>query len=73
MQRRHELTSLSLSCDAPERTSLLAQLRKHATLAGEEFYDLAQWEGLRVAEGSAEVALAMASQLGARVRLGARS
>jgi monoamine oxidase len=72
VQRRHELTSLSLSCDAPERTSLLAQLRKHATLAGEEFYDLAEWEGLRVAEGSAAVALAMASQLGARVRLGAQ-
>jgi monoamine oxidase len=72
VQRRHELASLSLSCDSPQRTSLLSELRKHATLAGEEFYDLAEWEGLRVAEGSAAVALAIASQLGARVRLGAQ-
>ncbi|MGO9884484.1 MAG: flavin monoamine oxidase family protein [Solirubrobacteraceae bacterium] len=72
VQRRHELASLSLSCDSPERTSLLAELRKHATLAGQGFYDLAEWEGLRVAEGSAAVALAMASQLGERVRLGAQ-
>ncbi len=70
--RRHELASLSLSCDAPERTSLLAELRKHATLAGDGFYDLAEWEGLRVAEGSAAVALALASELGARVRLGSQ-
>lgn len=68
--RRHELASLSLSCDGPERTSMLAELRKHATLAGDGFYDLEQWEGLRVAEGSAAVALRMASELGARLRLG---
>ncbi len=69
--RRHELASLSLSCDGPERTSMLAELRKHATLAGNGFYDLEQWEGLRVAEGSAAVALRMASELGSRLRLGA--
>jgi monoamine oxidase len=72
VRRRHELASLSLSCDSPHRTSLLSELRKHATLAGDEFYDLAEWEGLRVAEGSAAVALALAAQLGARVRLGAQ-
>jgi monoamine oxidase len=69
--RRHVLASLSLSCDSPDRTSLLADLRKHATLAGEGFYDLAEWEGLRCAEGSAAVALRMAAELGDRVRLGA--
>jgi monoamine oxidase len=69
--RRHRLASLSLACDGPNRTSLLAELRKHATLAGDGFYDLAAWEGLRVAEGSAAVALAMADELGERVRLGA--
>jgi putrescine oxidase len=69
VRRRYELASLSLSCDAPERTSLLAELRKHAVLGGERFYDLEQWEGLRVSEGSAAVALRMASELGARVRL----
>ena len=71
VSRRHELASLSLSCDGPERTSVLGELRKHATLGGEGFYDLEQWEGLRVAEGSAAVALRMASELGPRLRLGA--
>ena len=45
MTRRFDLASLSLSCDAPERTSLLAELRKHAVLGGDGFYDLEQWEG----------------------------
>jgi monoamine oxidase len=71
VRRRHELASLSLSCDAPERTSLLAELRKHATLGGDGFYDLHRWEGLRVAEGSAQLALRMSDELGPRVRLGA--
>jgi monoamine oxidase len=69
--RRHELASLSLSCDGPERTSLLAALRKQAALAGRGFYDLDEWEGLRCAEGSAEVALRIGAELGERVRLGA--
>ena len=34
VRRRYALASLSLSCDGPDRTSLLADLRKHATLAG---------------------------------------
>jgi monoamine oxidase len=71
VRRRHELSSLSLSCDAPERTSLLGELRKHATAAGEGFYDLAVWENLRVAEGSAAVALRLADELGPRLQLGA--
>jgi len=69
--RRHVLASLSLSCDGPERSSLLADLRKHATLAGDGFYDLAAWEGLRCAQGSAAVPLALAAELGGRVRTGA--
>jgi monoamine oxidase len=73
VRRRHALASLSLSCDGPERTSLLADLRKHATLAGDSFYDLAEWEGLRCAQGAAAVAQAMASgdELRGRIRLGA--
>jgi monoamine oxidase len=71
VRRRYALGSLSLSCDGPDRTSLLADLRKHATLAGHGFYDLAEWEGLRCSAGSAEVALRMAAELGPRVRLGA--
>jgi monoamine oxidase len=69
--RRHALASLSLSCDGPDRSSLLADLRKHATLAGHGFYDLAAWEGLRCAEGSAEVARRMALELEGRLRFGA--
>jgi monoamine oxidase len=71
VHRRHSLTSLSLACDGPERTSLLAELRTHATLRGDGFYDLEAWEGLRVARGSAELALRIAAGLGARVRRGA--
>ncbi len=67
--RRHVLASLSLSCDGPERTSLLSDLRKQASLPGGGFYDVAQWEGLRCAQGSAEVALRMAAELADRVRL----
>jgi monoamine oxidase len=69
VRRRHALASLSLSCDAPDRSSLLADLRKYATLAGSGFYDLAAWEGLRCSAGSAEVARRMAEELGSRVRL----
>jgi monoamine oxidase len=69
VRRRYALASLSLSCDGPDRSSLLADLRKHATLAGNGFYDLAEWEGLRCAAGSAEVTRRMAAELGARVRL----
>ena len=71
MQRRYRLASLSLSCDSPERTSLLAELRKHAVSGGQSFYDLDRWEGLRVAEGSAAVALKLAGELSGRIRLGA--
>ena len=71
VHRRHTLASLSLSCDGPERTSLLAELRKHAWLPGEAFYDLAAWEGLRCAEGSAAVVERMAAEVGERVRLNA--
>ncbi|MGH2893125.1 MAG: flavin monoamine oxidase family protein, partial [Solirubrobacteraceae bacterium] len=69
VRRRYALASLSLSCDGPDRSSLLADLRKHATLAGHGFYDLAEWEGLRCSSGSAEVAVRMAAELGSRVRL----
>ena len=71
VHRRHVLASLSLACDSPERTSLLAELRKHAVLGGDVFYDLEQWEGLRVSEGSAAVALAMAAELETQIRYGA--
>ena len=61
----------SLSIDSVERTSLLGQLRKEAAAGGHGFYDESHWEHLRVAEGSATVALSMAEALGERLRLGA--
>jgi monoamine oxidase len=62
------LGHLSLAIDAPERTSLLAELRRYA--AGGP-YDLAVWESHRVAGGTFQVAQRMAEGLGERVRLGA--
>jgi monoamine oxidase len=61
---------LSLSVDSIERTSLLALLRKEAAAGARGFYDERHWEHLRIAEGSATVALRMAAELGERVRLG---
>ena len=69
VRRRHELASLSLSCDGPERTSLLAELRKHAFLPGDAFYDLGAWEGLRCQEGSAAMVDRLARPLADRIRL----
>ena len=60
----------SLAIDSVERTSLLAQLRKEAAAGARGFYDEGHWEHLRVAEGSATVALRMAEELGERLRLG---
>jgi monoamine oxidase len=72
VHRRHELASLSLACDGPERTSLLADLRKHAALGGEHFYDLERWESLQVAGGSAAVPAALAAELApGTIRFGA--
>jgi monoamine oxidase len=68
--RLAETMALSLSIDSIERTSLLAHMRKEAAAGGHGFYDEWTWETLRVAEGSATVALRMAEELGERVRLG---
>jgi monoamine oxidase len=67
--RAVEVGNLALSCDSIERTSLLAELRKAATGGGGGLYDSELWESLRVAEGSATVALRIAGDLGDRVRL----
>jgi monoamine oxidase len=54
-----------------ERRSLLGVLRQVAVAGAEELYGSERWEGLRLATGSASLALAMGEELGARVRLGA--
>ena len=68
-----EIGQLSLSSGSYERTSMLAALRKNAGVPSEAHYSSDDWEGLRVAEGSATVALRMAAELGHRLRLGRRS
>ena len=66
--RAREVSMLALSAESVERTSLLSDLRKEAAAGGKGFYDYEVWECMRVAEGSATVALRMAEVLGHRVR-----
>ena len=66
--RARELAMLSLAAESVERTSLLADLRKEAAAGARGFYDYAVWESGMVAEGSATVALRMASELEDRIR-----
>ncbi|NUK01246.1 FAD-dependent oxidoreductase [Streptomyces lunaelactis] len=73
--RLWEIGQLALASGSYERTSLLSALRKHAAVPGSDdrdggHYSYEDWEGLRVAEGSATVALRMAAALGDRIRLG---
>jgi monoamine oxidase len=68
--RALDVGALGLAAGSIEQTSLLAELRKEAAVGAhgfDSYYEL--WESLQVAEGSAAVALAMASALGDRVRL----
>jgi monoamine oxidase len=69
--RARDLAMLALAAESVERTSLLSDLRKEATAGAQGFYDYDVWECLRIAEGSATVALRMADELGHRVRYGA--
>lgn len=69
--RRRELFHLGLADGSAERASLLVELRKVAAAGATGFYDSVAWEGLKVADGSASVALRMAAGLGERVRYGA--
>src|SRR5262249_49804044 len=63
-----ELAMLALGAESVERTSLLSDLRKEAAAGAHGFYDYGRWECSRVLEGSATVALRMASSLGHRIR-----
>jgi putrescine oxidase len=70
--RALEAGALSLAAGSIEKTSFLSELRKAAAVGErgfDSYYEL--WESLQVAEGSAEVALRMAAELGERIRLGA--
>jgi len=61
--RLWELVHLSLADGSIERQSLFAYARKIVVGGTTGSYDVEQWENLRVAEGSATVALTMASAL----------
>ncbi|MFJ3231032.1 flavin monoamine oxidase family protein [Streptomyces sp. NPDC086787] len=70
--RLWEIGQLALASGSYERTSLLAALRKSASVpgAGPGDYDYDDWEGLRLAEGSATLAEVMGRALAPRIRLG---
>ncbi len=61
--RLWELVHLSLADGSIERQSLFAYARKIVVGGTTGSYDVEQWENLRVAEGSATVALTMAAAL----------
>jgi len=69
--RAVEAGALALAAGSSERTSLLSELRKAAAVGDDGFYSYDLWECFQVAEGSAEVALQMGTELGDRVRFGA--
>src|SRR6478752_968872 len=71
VRRALEAGQLGLSSGSFERTSLLALLRKCAVMPSKGLYSYDEWESLRVAEGSATVALRMAAGLEGRIRLNA--
>jgi monoamine oxidase len=69
--RAFEAGALALAAGSSELTSFLSELRKYAAAGGRgyrDYYEL--WESLQVTEGSATVALALAEELGTRVRTG---
>jgi monoamine oxidase len=71
--RLWDIGQLALAGGSYERISLLAALRKSAAVPGSGTgdYDYDDWEGLRLAEGSATLAEVMGRELGPRIRLGA--
>ncbi|MGW1893398.1 flavin monoamine oxidase family protein [Streptomyces sp. NPDC002004] len=68
--RLWEIGQLALADGSYERTSLLAALRKSAAVPSTGHYDYEDWEGLRLADGSATLAEVMGRELGGRIRLG---
>jgi monoamine oxidase len=69
--RAIEAGALAMAAGSSERTSFLSELRKIAAVGDTGFYSYDLWESSQVAQGSAEVAVRMAAELGDRVRLGA--
>jgi monoamine oxidase len=61
--RLKELFQLSMADGSIERTSMFAYARQNVAGGSTGSYDVKEWENLRVAEGSATVALTMAESL----------
>ncbi|GGN49281.1 monoamine oxidase [Streptomyces albiflavescens] len=68
--RLWNIGQLALAGGSYERISLLAALRKHTAVPSGGHYDYEDWEGLRLAEGSATLAEVLGRELGPRIRLG---
>ncbi|MFE3635604.1 FAD-dependent oxidoreductase [Streptomyces cellostaticus] len=68
--RLWEIGQLGLASGSYERTSLLAALRKNAAVPSSGHYDYEDWEGLRLAQGSATLAEVMGEGLAPHIRLG---
>ncbi|MFE2102975.1 flavin monoamine oxidase family protein [Streptomyces sp. NPDC059468] len=68
--RLWDLGQLALAGGSYERISLLAALRKSAAVPGTGDYDYDNWEGLRLAAGSATLAEVLGRELGPHIRLG---
>ncbi|WP_406165581.1 flavin monoamine oxidase family protein [Streptomyces sp. NBC_00996] len=68
--RLWDIGQLALAGGSYERISLLAALRKHAAVPSGDHYDYEDWEGLRLAEGSATLAEVLGRELRPRIRLG---
>lgn len=66
--RARSLAMLALGAESPERTSLLADLRKEATTRDGLFYNYEVWENERVAEGSGKVPELLARELATYIR-----
>lgn len=69
--RMFELAKAGLAADSLKRTSLLAELRKSASVGDQlsSYYAIDQWTKWTVTEGSATVAERVAAELGDRIRL----
>lgn len=66
--RARSLAMLALAAESPERTSLLADLRKESINPTPSFYNYEVWENERVREGSGRVPEVMAEALDAYIR-----
>ncbi len=71
LMRLSEVAHFGGASGAPDRLSLLAVLRMDAAAGANGHYAYESWEGMTLAAGSGALPLALATELGERLRLGA--